>query len=571
MIKINQLYSEPRTFESINFKPGINIILGEKDTTSQKTNGVGKTLLIEFINFALMKEFKRSRLVKIPEKDFSHEIYVCLDFHIDNIHIITKRSINEESTPIIYVDGIRKVFSSIEDATNFLSVLLYKNEKKKVHPSFRSMLGLLIRDERSEFKSIVDCYDTKLRIPTDYTPHLYLFGINIILYKEIKRLQKTILDLSTAKNKIKEDIESITGKKLANARAEINDLDFQVKKIKKEMDMLEGNQTFDIIRDEVSSYEEQLDILRNKRAIIKSEITKISLLSGDNYIDDKEVVELYNKLKPSLGDNIGKELSEVIKFKRKIDEFQKNLIDSRKETLTKEINSLDEIISELVIKLHSKTSILNQTGQLRNIKVLFIAYEKKLEELSQLSIFIKKYDDYESKIKAKKGEKSLKTLELDLSVLDQKNTTLEFQETILSIHEYVMGNRKCSFEISTSEKKEVFNFDLRIFDDGSHSNEREKVFFYDIALLLTHDTFINHPKLLIHDNIFDVDQDTLIKSLNYLSEKSSGLEDAQYILTLNSDKIGEIDKSLLKLDIDLYKRITLTKNKRFLGKSYQEK
>jgi uncharacterized protein YydD (DUF2326 family) len=47
MIKLNQLYSEPRTFESINFKPGINIILGEKDTTSQKTNGVGKTLLIE--------------------------------------------------------------------------------------------------------------------------------------------------------------------------------------------------------------------------------------------------------------------------------------------------------------------------------------------------------------------------------------------------------------------------------------------------------------------------------------------------------------------------------------------
>lgn len=571
MIRLNKLYSEPFTFESIEFKPGINIILGERDETSNKTNGVGKTLLVEFINFALMKEFKRSRLAKIPAKDFSHEIEVCLDFHIDDKHIITKRSINEESTPTIYVDGIRKIFSSIEDATKFLSLLLFKNDRVNVHPSFRSMLGLLIRDERSEFKSIVDCYDTKLKVPTDYAPHLYLFGISIKLYREIKKIQKAILELSTAKNKIKDDIESITGKKLANARAEINDLDFQVKKIKQEMDMLEGDKTFDMIRDEVSSYEEQLDILRDKRAIIKAEVNKINLLSGDNYIDDIEVIELYNKLKPSLGDNIGKELSEVIRFKRKIDEFQKTLIDSRKETLTQEINSLDESISLLLKNLHSKTAILKQSGQLRNIKILFIAYEKKLEELSQLSTFIKKHDDYESKIKAKKAEKSSKTLELDLSVSNRKNVITEFQETIFSIHEYVMENRKCSFDLSVNDKKEVFNFDLRIFDDGSHSNEREKVFFYDIALLLTHDIFVRHPKILVHDNIFDVDTDTLIKSLNYLSEKSSCLEDAQYILTLNSDKISEIGKGLLNLDIDMYKRVTLTKKNRFLGRHYQEK
>lgn len=571
MIKINKLYSEPYSFEPVEFKSGINLILGEKDITSNKTNGVGKSLLIEFINFALMKEFKRSRLAKIPSQDFSHEIKVCLDFNIDDNHIISKRNIAEENCPVLYVNGVKKTFYSIEDATKFLTLLMFKNEKINIHPSFRSMLGPLIRDERSEFKSIVDCYDTKLRIPTDYAPHLYLFGINIKLYREIKNLQKTILELSTAKKKIKQDIENITGKKLANARAEVNDLDFQLKKIKQEMDMLEGDKTFDMIRDEVSSYEDQLDVLRNKRAVTNAEVNKINLLVGDNYIDDKEVIELYNNLKSGLGDKIGKELSEVIRFKRKIDDFQRTLIDSRKEMLLQEIDNLDLSISEIVKNLHSKTSILKQSGQLRNIKMLFLAYEKKLEELSQLSMFIKKYDDYESKSKVSKAEKSSKTLELDLSISNQKGTISEFQETIFSIHEYVMENRKCSFEISVTDKKEVLSFDLRIFDDGSHSNEREKVFFYDIALLLTHDTFIRHPKILIHDNIFDVDQDTLIKSLNYLSEKSSCLEDVQYILTLNSDKISTLDKDLLKLDIELYRRTTLTKNNRFLGRSYQEK
>ncbi|TDE77646.1 DUF2326 domain-containing protein, partial [Escherichia sp. KCJ4928] len=49
------------------------------------------------------------------------------------------------------------------------------------------------------------------------------------------------------------------------------------------------------------------------------------------------------------------------------------------------------------------------------------------------------------------------------------------------------------------------------------------------------------------------------------------LEDAQYILTLNIDKLNEIGKDELKLDIKEYRRATLTKSHRFLGRQYQEK
>ena len=70
MLRINKLYSIPESFEPVSFDSGINIILGEKDVSSNKTNGVGKTLLIEFINFCLLKEFKSSRVSKIPHSDF---------------------------------------------------------------------------------------------------------------------------------------------------------------------------------------------------------------------------------------------------------------------------------------------------------------------------------------------------------------------------------------------------------------------------------------------------------------------------------------------------------------------
>ena len=51
-IRINKLYSENGLFDEIIFHDGVNLILGEKcdETTSvgRKTNGVGKSMSIEF-------------------------------------------------------------------------------------------------------------------------------------------------------------------------------------------------------------------------------------------------------------------------------------------------------------------------------------------------------------------------------------------------------------------------------------------------------------------------------------------------------------------------------------------
>lgn len=159
---------------------------------------------------------------------------------------------------------------------------------------------------------------------------------------------------------------------------------------------------------------------------------------------------------------------------------------------------------------------------------------------------------------------------LDSLVIDADPIKVAFEKTILDIHDYVMGNRTCSFNIEINDKKEVVNYELRIHDDGSHSNEREKVFFYDIAMLLTPEIAERHPGLLVHDNIFDVDQDTLIKSLDFIAENSNILEDKQYILTLNRDKLHADEIKSLKMNIDDYKVASFTKDKRFLKNHYQE-
>lgn len=76
---------------------------------------------------------------------------------------------------------------------------------------------------------------------------------------------------------------------------------------------------------------------------------------------------------------------------------------------------------------------------------------------------------------------------------------------------------------------------------------------------------------LVHDNIFDVDQDTLVQCLNYLYKQEEKFQDFQYILTLNRDKIeNEERRKLIKMDIDSHRVATFTKDKKFFGRSYQE-
>src|SRR6202012_3946025 len=105
------------------------------------------------------------------------------------------------------------------------------------------------------------------------------------------------------------------------------------------------------------------------------------------------------------------------------------------------------------------------------------------------------------------------------------------ERTILNVHQFIQGNRKASFEVRTTATKQIIDIVMRIDDDGSHSVEREKVFIYDIALLLNDFTKVRHPGLLVHDNIFDVDDDTLRKSLEFLLTEAEFDFEQQYILT----------------------------------------
>ena len=580
MIRLFKLYSTPSVFEPISFEMGVNLILGEKadENTSgnRKTNGVGKSMSVEFINFCLLKKKEDSRVMKIPNDILSNDTQIILDLEINKKPISIIRTKGKPDNPLFIIENELTEFKNFEDASNYLTNLLIDTSIEG-SPSFRQLMNLMIRDERSEFKDIIQTYDTsKNNIPPDYTPHLYLFKIDLTTYKKTKNIITQIGQKKTYKSELKKAIEQ-KYVSISEAFSELNALKEEVNRIGKAVDELQSNDAFDSIQKDLVAIESEMDDLRSKQKALKYELKKIQSLPEPEKITDSDIEIIYDQFKQGLGEVIAKSIEQVKFFKSKIDSFQQMLIDSRKNELINELELLSEKLKLFESNYSEKLETVNAKGRFKNIKVAMAIFTKKSEELANTRVQLENYDKTDKEIKQYTREKSNLIALIDECVDSLKSVVEDFNRTILDIHSEIMDNEKASFRIETIDKptnKEIFNFEMRIDSDGSHSVDRAKVFIYDMALLFNVHTRQRHPRLLIHDNIFDVDKDTLIQSLNYLSRVESLYYDFQYILTLNRDEI-EHDEQEIKLSISNHKRAELTRQKRFLfntsNSPYQER
>lgn len=565
MFRIRKLYTEPATIDPVNFQDGVNFVLGVEDSSSDKTNGVGKTLCMEFVNFALLKQKSHSRLNKIPKSAFADNILICIDIEICDEECTIKRSLADSERPIIISSQETIAFAKLEDAKAYIEAKLHTQRSEYI-PSFRSLLGPLMRDERSEFKSLVGCFDTTRRVPDDFKPHVYFLGLDLGLYNSIKSINEKISEIDRDIKKIKENVQLTRMKEIKFAKADLNDLEKEVKSIEESIEALENVAGYELVKDEIIMLESKIEEKRREQYLLSQKLNGTNIIESDVPIDLDEVKEYYDRIVDRLGVFVSCEFEEVLKFQKKVHTFQNQLIQEKRNELLSKIEILNRELSGLDRQYNSKLRLLDKKGDLRNIKQTYSIFQAKSEEFIELKVFIGRHDECVKEKEVMKSKKESSLIELQENISDYKYISDSFEQSVLEIHEYVQGNRKASFNIQQTRFKRIVDIELSIDDDGSHSIEREKVFIYDLALLLNEHTSKRHLGILIHDNIFEVDQDTLKKNIMYLLTRAEFKMSQQYIVTLNADRLSEE----IKKSIEPHIRAEFTKNNRFLKTKYKE-
>ena len=578
-IRLNRLYSESNIFEEISFHDGVNIILGEKyDDSSvkgRKTNGVEKSMSIEFLDFGFLNDYEKSRIAKIPKEVFPLEENVILDLDIGDEAITIKRNRKQADQPVIIREGRTVSFDKLQDAREYLTGLIFPKLNGKKVPSFRNLFSILMRDERSEFTDIIKCHDLTKKIPDDLSAHLFLLGFSLEAYKNTLETIKEIEAVNTVIAKDKKELTQEGKKKISDVKAELNALEDELQKLEDAIESFKTNETFDSMEADLIELEDLLDQLRKRQKALRYDYEKIRKMPKPEQIDDREIELVYNQFKSELGNAVVKSLNEVVGFKNKIEEFQRTLVNQKAKELESQLKSIAEQIRVLDDEYSEKLKVIDKKGVLKNLKVSLKIYEAKKDSISHTKFLFDQYEKNEKKKRMLNLQKTQQLMEIDSEIEQNKEIMDDFIDTILEIHESIMGNKECSFSLQTvdkARKKTPVELTLRIYDDGSHSVDRTKVFIYDMALLFNQYTRDRHPLFLVHDNIFDVDQDTLVQCLNYIYKQEEQYQDFQYILTLNRDKIeNEEQRKLIQMDIDEHQVAVFTKEKKFLGRNYQEK
>ncbi len=564
---LKKLYSEPsRLFQPVEFKNGINFIFGKKHTakdTKESLNGIGKSTLLDLIDFCLLSGFSKqnTRLYKEKKRLTNHKI--VLEFEIKDIHYIIKRSVDKprdiefglfsETPKVIKIEDLKeKLFGLIFDNPNY---------KGKLDSSWYRKLMLFFlkihKRQKGQFLDPIKYLSSEAGKEIELNQyHFLLLGIDNSLLCRNHQAQQGVNERNTAIREVKRLVENNYQIDIKNVDSEIHKLERRINKIEKIIESFQLADQYDDVEAQANLLTRQIKELSaqnfwdNKKIEAYQESFELKDILDTRKIN--QITKLYSETNSLLGEKIGKSLAEAV-------QFRKQLASSREEFLSDEINTLqteiknkrnkikklDEERAKLFLFLDSKEALKDLTGAFYNLA------ETKTK-LSELESKVKTYHDLEKE----KADWELKDKKIKLEILEYLDTIKaqisSFDDIISSVYNdiYPKNQDKLSFSISSKPRS---NAKLSInvnFDDGeSKGQNRGRTLVYDIAILLhTIKNQINCPRFLIHDGLFDsMDKAHFIELYNLIENTLSQGIKFQYIITLNeegtlNENFGEFEK-----------------------------
>lgn len=126
----------------------------------------------------------------------------------------------------------------------------------------------------------------------------------------------------------------------------------------------------------------------------------------------------------ALGTGIVRELTEVISFKSKIEQFQRHLLNDKSKVVDVEIRDINKQLAEFDRRYSKLAAVLDQEGQLRNLRQTYASFQAKSDELGQLKSFFSRYDQLLIDRQTKKSEIEAERLMFQASISSRGSASL---------------------------------------------------------------------------------------------------------------------------------------------------
>lgn len=551
---IHSIVADKETFKKIYFKEGFNVILAERTkeaTKKDSRNGLGKSTLVEIINFCL----GGNKGETLSKKQLSNWTFT-MDIDLDGKRYSVSRNTDDENK--ILIDGdcstwpikpsvddkTKKQMVSRNDWTRVLGTLMFNlqlNYKIKYHPTFRSLISYFIRKGGRSGGFLTPFQQYKSQLEWDIqVNNAYLLGLGweyAAQWQILKDRQKII-------DQIKQEAETGIISNLMGNIGELESLKIRLEdkanKEKTELKEFKVHQQYKQIQDDVN------EITRSIHDIVNLNIDDRRLLehyesSLKEEIDAKpeQVTRVYEEAGFIFSEKVSKAINEVLDFHKKIVSNRKEFLTSELKRIERDINKREDDTKQLTSKRAELMYVLQTHGALDEYLQLQTNHQNTIASLKDISNRLGNL---------KKFEEGKSALVLELEVLRKKaNSDLEErqtqkQESILTFNSFSESLYKSPGILSINITKTGYKFGVEIQRSGSYGIGNMEIFCYDLTLEKMWSTKVKSPPSLIHDSIIFADVDERQKALALkLAESESRNNKFQYICTMNSDNVPRSD------------------------------
>lgn len=543
-MKLLKLSSNKPTFKTIAFHDGFNFIVAEKsDGSSDKdsTNGLGKSLLLEIIDFCLGGS--PSETLK---KDELQDWRFSLDLIIDSSTITITRNVDDFKTATITGEtdvlditlgldnkiGLETLKSALGSKLFGLNERLMSGKKNK--PSYRSLVSYFMRTGTGAFSEPF-AYFSKQPAWSKQVNNAYLLGLDWELSTKLSQLKVKLDNLDKANKAIDDGAMHDFGGTVGELESEKINLQTKLDKKAERLKNFQVYEDYKDVQDRANELTENIHDLLNTVTVNSQVIEKYRSDIDNEKGESLRVEQIYSDAGVIFSQSLSKTLAEVEKFHSEIVTNRKNYLKSEISALSEENDQLRHKVEQLTQERVSYMNILDSHGALDEYALLQGEVSKERAKIADIESRIARLTEIEEQISGMRVdiEKMVKKMRRDYS---ERLPTIASAIKIFNTNSEYLYSQPGTLSIDIT--KDGYRFKVDIKKSGSDGVGNMKVFCYDLMLAEYWASIMNREIPLFHDSkIFaDVDPRQIAKALEISKQKSESLN-FQYICSMNSSYI----------------------------------
>jgi uncharacterized protein YydD (DUF2326 family) len=545
-------FNERKIIENYPFNLcGLNVILGERREKGQETNGVGKSTMIDTINYLLGRECPKelSKSKVLHEK----ELFIVLNVEVNKKNIFLGRYLLEpEDGYILESENVSFDLSNWmkegnEKYREYINVFIVNLTKDT--PRFTSLREYIIRDEKTGFMGI----GLPRRNAAEEAKYLsYLFNIPTGFEEEIKVIKnklKTVNDKLKLINSLKNEIVELKAKQ-KDILKKMKDIDNDIKNVE-----IVGS-----LKDSAKKY----NVYRKKYNQIQNQIFELEYINKQYKLNIEDLEEKLNEIK-KLNDIesfynqlIGYFPNEISKNQSEIEAFYDYMVENRGNYFKFKIVETEQSIKRLkgelkTLEQHIKhySSVFKQTAILKDITKMNEEKNLLFQQLDEVRGKISLYEEKaqtSAEITALK-QNILREIQMKQDIFDGKKDELKEIGEIFNVlvNEAYGEEGLLEFELNSgtnlNDSTGRIKITCEIEDEGSHGRHYMKVNMFDLTWLIYRiKKELNNITFLIHDGSYSKpDKYAKAKLIKYVDSVLVKAEQGQYFITANIDELDEED------------------------------